>query len=221
MAEQRPHLARELNAFDATLIVMGGIIGTGIFVNPSVVAARAHTTPLIFAAWIVGGIVALFGGFVFAELAARRPEVGGLYAYMRDAFHPLVAFSYGWTALLVSQSGGMALAAITFALYFNPLAMWHVPAIVSAVGVLLLFSVINCFGVKEGGTTQNLFMLLKVAVILALIVAGFIVTPASVPAAAPGSRVRAGDVRSARLCDDSGTLRLRRLADGKFHERRT
>ena len=185
MAEQRPHLARELNAFDATLIVMGGIIGTGIFVNPSVVAARAHTTPLIFAAWIVGGIVALFGGFVFAELAARRPEVGGLYAYMRDAFHPLVAFSYGWTALLVSQSGGMALAAITFALYFNPLAMWHVPAIVSAVGVLLLFSVINCFGVKEGGTTQNLFMLLKVAVILALIVAGFIVTPASVPAAAP------------------------------------
>src|ERR1700735_4679238 len=62
VAEQRPHLARELNAFDATLIVMGGIIGTGIFVNPSVVAARAHTTPLICAAWIVGGIVALFGG---------------------------------------------------------------------------------------------------------------------------------------------------------------
>jgi APA family basic amino acid/polyamine antiporter len=193
VAEQRPHLARELNAFDATLIVMGGIIGTGIFVNPSVVAARAHTTPLIFAAWIVGGIVALFGGFVFAELAARRPEVGGLYAYMRDAFHPVVAFSYGWTALLVSQSGGMALAAITFALYFNPLALWHAPAIVSAVGVLVLFSVINCFGVKEGGVTQNLFMVLKVAVILALIVAGFIVTPVGAPVpAAPASALGLG-----------------------------
>jgi hypothetical protein len=184
VAEQRPHLARELNAFDATLIVMGGIIGTGIFVNPSVVAARAHTAPLILAAWIVGGIVALFGGFVFAELAARRPEVGGLYAYMRNAFHPVVAFSYGWTALLVSQSGGIALAAITFALYFNPLALWHAPAIASAVGIIVLFSVINCFGVKEGGITQNLFMVLKIAVILALIVAGFIVTPAGVPVAA-------------------------------------
>jgi APA family basic amino acid/polyamine antiporter len=193
VAEQRPHLARELNALDATLIVMGGIIGTGIFVNPSVVAARAHTTPLILAAWIVGGIVALFGGFVFAELAARRPQVGGLYAYMRDAFHPVVAFSYGWTALLVSQSGGMALAAITFALYFNPLALWHVPAIVSAVGILALFSVINCFGVKEGGITQNLFMVLKIAVILALIVAGFIVAPSGVPVApAPASAMGLG-----------------------------
>ena len=135
----QPRLARELNAFDATLIVMGGIIGTGIFVNPSVVAARAHTTPLILTAWGLGGAIALMGGFVFAELAARRPQVGGLYAYMRDAFHPVVAFMYGWTALLVSQSGGMALAALTFALYFNPLAHWHVPAIVSAVGIIVDF----------------------------------------------------------------------------------
>lgn len=178
VAEVRhPHLARELNAFDATLIVMGGIVGTGIFVNPSVVAQRAHTTPLILTAWIAGGIIALFGGFVFAELAARRPQVGGLYAYMRDAFYPVVAFGYGWTALLISQSGGMALAAITFALYFNPLAAWHVPAIASALGVLAIFSVINCFGVKEGGITQNLFMILKLVVIVALIGAGTIVEP--------------------------------------------
>jgi basic amino acid/polyamine antiporter, APA family len=179
MSTKKPHLARELNTFDATLIVMGGIIGTGIFVNPSVVAARAHTTPLILTAWGVGGILALFGGFVFAELAARRPQVGGLYAYMRDAFHPVVAFMYGWTALLVSQSGGMALAALTFALYFNPLGYWHVPPIVSAVGILAIFSVINCFGVREGGFTQNLFMVLKIAVILALIGAGLFVAPAA------------------------------------------
>ncbi|MBV8117207.1 MAG: amino acid permease [Candidatus Eremiobacteraeota bacterium] len=156
---------------------MGGIIGTGIFVNPSVVATRAHTVPLILASWLAGGAIALLGGFVFAELAARRPRVGGLYAYMRDAFHPVVAFAYGWTALLVSQSGGMALAAITFALYFNPLGIMHVPAIVSAVAILSLFSFINCLGVREGGFTQNLFMVLKIAVILALIVAGTVVKP--------------------------------------------
>jgi basic amino acid/polyamine antiporter, APA family len=181
---QEPQLKRELNAFDATLIVMGGIIGTGIFVNPSVVAARAHSTPLILTAWALGGVIALFGGFVFAELAARRPQVGGLYAYMRDAFHPVVAFMYGWTALLVSQSGGMALAALTFALYFNPLALWHVPAIVSAVGILVIFSVINCFGVREGGFTQNLFMVLKIGVILALIGAGLFVVPGAAQAPA-------------------------------------
>lgn len=179
MKTEKPHLARELNTFDATLIVMGGIIGTGIFVNPSVVAARAHTTPLILTAWIVGGILAMFGGFVFAELAAHRPQVGGLYAYVRDAFNPVVAFMYGWSALLVSQSGGMALAALTFALYFNPLGYWHVPAVVSAVSILAIFSIINCFGVREGGFTQNLFMILKIAVILALIGAGIFVTPVS------------------------------------------
>ncbi len=180
---EQPRLARELNAFDATLIVMGGIIGTGIFVNPSVVAARAHTTPLILTAWGLGGAIALMGGFVFAELAARRPQVGGLYAYMRDAFHPVVAFMYGWTALLVSQSGGMALAALTFALYFNPLAHWHAPAIVSAVGVIVIFSVINCLGVRDGSVTQNLFMVLKIGVILALIAGGLFVAPAAVHAA--------------------------------------
>jgi len=182
VAQDHPHLERRLNSFDATLIVMGGIIGTGIFVNPSVVAARAHTTPLILAAWLIGGAIALFGGFVFAELAARRPQVGGLYAYMRDAFHPVVAFGYGWTALLVSQSGGMALAAITFALYFNPLALWHTPAIVSAAAIIAILTAINCFGVREGGVTQNLFMVLKIGVILALIVAGAVVAPVGMSA---------------------------------------
>ena len=177
MAAEKTHLARALNAFDATLIVMGGIIGTGIFVNPSVVAARAHTTPLILTAWAFGGLLALLGGFIFAELAARRPEVGGLYAYMRDAFHPSVAFAYGWTALLVSQSGGMALAALTFALYFNPLAFLHLPAIVSAVAILAILSAINCFGVREGGFTQNLLMILKIAVIVALIGVGLVIAP--------------------------------------------
>ncbi|MBV8244958.1 MAG: amino acid permease, partial [Candidatus Eremiobacteraeota bacterium] len=175
--------------WDAALIVMGGIIGAGIFVNPAVVAQRAQTTPLILSAWIIGGAIAMLGGFVFAELAARRPEVGGLYAYMRDAFHPSVAFMYGWTALLISQSGGMAIASIAFVLYFDPLAFLHLAPWIShslsAVGILALFSVINCFGVRGGGTTQNALMVAKIVVFAALIGAGFFIAPPAVNAAEP------------------------------------
>src|SRR3712207_5548633 len=103
------------------MIVMGGIVGSGIFVNPHVVARQVHTPALILGAWLLGGVIALAGAFVYAELAARRPEVGGQYAYLRDAYHPTVAFLYGWSLLLVIQSGGMAAVAITFARYFAEL----------------------------------------------------------------------------------------------------
>ena len=86
------------------MLVMGGIVGSGIFINPYVVATQVHTPALILGAWAAGGVVALLGAFVYAELAARRPEVGGQYAYLRDAFHPAVAFGYGWALLLVTQS---------------------------------------------------------------------------------------------------------------------
>src|SRR4051794_41306796 len=87
-----PTLARRLGPFDATMIVMGGIIGAGIFVNPSVVARQVHTPMLILGAWLIGGAIALIGAFVYAELAVLRPRVGGQYAYLRDAYHPIVAF---------------------------------------------------------------------------------------------------------------------------------
>src|SRR5258708_11678166 len=95
------------------MIVMGGIVGSGIFINPYVVARQVHTPVLILGAWLAGGIVALGGAFIYAELAARRPEVGGQYAYLREAFHPSVAFLYGWTLLLVTQNGGVAGIAVT------------------------------------------------------------------------------------------------------------
>src|SRR3712207_3674668 len=107
-----PALARRLNAFDATMLVMGGIVGAGIFVSPHVVARHVQSPTLILGAWAAGGAVALIGAFVYAELAALRPAVGGVYAYIRDAFHPLAAFLYGWTLLLVVQSGGMAAVAV-------------------------------------------------------------------------------------------------------------
>src|SRR5687768_3680266 len=117
-ATTQPTLARRLGLFDATMIVMGGIIGSGIFMNPSVVALQVHTPFLILGAWAIGGLFALAAAFIWAELAARRPEVGGQYAYLREAFHPAVAFLYGWALLLVIQTGGMAAVAVTFAKYF-------------------------------------------------------------------------------------------------------
>ncbi len=170
-------LARRLGAFDATMIVMGGIIGSGIFINPYVVARQVHTAPLILGAWIAGGVIALLGAFVYAELAARRPEAGGQYAYLRDAFHPAVAFLYGWGLLLVIQSGGMAAVAVTFARYTIELTHIAAPDWLLATVTLLLLTIINCLGVRSGSNTQTALMLLKLVAIAMLVAAGaFFVT---------------------------------------------
>src|SRR5436309_1334737 len=87
---------RQLGLFDATMIVMGGIVGAGIFVNPSEVAHRVHTPFLILGVWVLGGIFAMWGAFIWAELATRLPGAGGQYLYLREAYHPSVAFIYGW-----------------------------------------------------------------------------------------------------------------------------
>jgi APA family basic amino acid/polyamine antiporter len=159
------------------MIVMGGIIGSGIFMNPHVVAEVVHTPVLILGAWGVGGLIALAGAFIYAELAALRPQVGGQYAYIREAFHPGMAFIYGWTLLLVVQSGGMAAVAVTFARYFIDLtrvgtADWVVGAI--ALGVL---TIINCLGVRAGSSVQSVLMVLKILAITTLIGIGLWVGP--------------------------------------------
>ena len=148
-------LARRLGLFDATMLVMGGIVGSGIFVNPAEVARHVHTPILIVGVWVLGGIVALAGALVYAELAARRPAVGGQYAYLRDAYGPLPAFLYGWALLLVIQSGGMAAVAITFARYLGDLVNLGVADSAIAVGALALLTLINCFGVRSGGSRSK------------------------------------------------------------------
>ena len=167
-----PTLSRRLGAFDATMIVMGGIIGSGIFINPYVVAQRVHTPVMIVGAWAAGGVIALLGAFAYAELAALRPEVGGQYAYLRDAYHPSVAFMYGWALLLIVQSGGMAAVAAAFAKYTISLIGIAVPEWTIAVITLLILTLINCLGVRSGSNTQSVLMLLKLAAIAMLIIAG-------------------------------------------------
>jgi basic amino acid/polyamine antiporter, APA family len=173
----RPHLLRRLGSRDAALIVMGGIVGSGIFMNPSVVARFVGSGFLVMAVWIAGGLIALLGAGIFAELAARRPDDGGLYAYMRDAFHPALAFMYGWTLLLVSQSGGMAAAAVTFSAYFTPLTGWHTATAVIAAVAIAAFTAINALGVRSGATTQNLFMAVKILAIGGFVAVGLLAGP--------------------------------------------
>src|SRR5271170_7218295 len=176
MSRARRGMARQLGLFDATMLVMGGIVGAGIFMNPYVVAQHVHTPALILGAWIFGGIIAVGGAFIWAELAATMPAVGGQYAYLRDAYHPMVAFLYGWVLLLVIQTGGMAAVSITFARYFLELTGMHVQDWVVAIVALGGLTLINCLGVKAGGRTQSAFMVMKIIAIAALVIGGLVFT---------------------------------------------
>ncbi|MGZ5492864.1 MAG: APC family permease [Thermoanaerobaculia bacterium] len=169
-------LARRLGPFDATMIVMGGIIGSGIFINPYVVAQHVHSPALIIGVWAAGGVIALLGAFVYAELAALRPETGGQYAYLRDAYHPSVAFLYGWALLLVIQSGGMAAVAVTFARYTRELSGGSWPDSLVASVALLVLTIINVLGVRSGSNTQSVLMILKLVAIAMLVGIGLTTT---------------------------------------------
>jgi APA family basic amino acid/polyamine antiporter len=165
--------------FDATMLVMGGIIGAGIFVNPAEVARHVDTPFLIVGVWLLGGLIALAGALVYAELAARRPALGGQYAYLRDAYGAMPAFLYGWSLLLVIQSGGMAAVAITFARYFVGLTHAAIPEGMIAAIALILLTAINCFGVRAGSNLQSALMVLKILAIVALVLGGWWFAPTS------------------------------------------
>lgn len=172
VSQQPQPLARRLGLFDATMLVMGGIVGAGIFMNPYVVAQRVHTPGLVLGAWLAGGAIALTAAFIWAELADRLPQVGGQYAYLRDAYHPLAAFLYGWVLLLVIQTGGMAAVTVTFSRYFLELTGIHAADWLVAVITLGVLTLINCLGVRAGGTVQSALMVIKIFAITMLVAAG-------------------------------------------------
>ena len=179
--------APRLGLFSATMMVVGGIIGSGIFLNPALVADRVRSAGLTLAVWALGGGIALIGALVFAELGARRPMAGGGYVYLRDAYGRLPAFLYAWTLLLVIATGAIAAVAVTFASYTATLLGWP-PAtrIPLAIGAILLLSLVNYIGVKPGAMTQNVLTLLKLGALGFLIVGGLSVThPASAAQSLP------------------------------------
>ena len=161
---------RELGPFDATMVVIGGIIGSGIFINPYLVAQRLDSPLLVLAAWTAGGAVAIAGAFAYAELARLLPRAGGQYVFLREAWHPLVGFLYGWALLLLIETGAIAAVAITFATYtlrlFDAGPVSPQPL---AIATIIVLSAINCLGVKPGSRVLNVLVVLKVAALGVLI----------------------------------------------------
>lgn len=166
---------RALGPFDATMVVIGGIIGSGIFINPYIVAGRLDSPALVLAAWMAGGAIALAGAFAYAELGALFPRVGGQYAYLRDGLHPLAGFLYGWALLAVIETGAIAAVAIAFASYTLRLtgrADW--PPGPLAILALVMLSAINFLGVKPGSRVLNVLVVLKIGALGILIAFGFL-----------------------------------------------
>ena len=161
------------------MVVIGGIIGSGIFINPYLVARILDTPTLVLAAWVMGGAVALAGAFAYAELGQLMPRAGGQYVYLRDAWHPVVGFLYGWALLFMIETGAMAAVAIAFAQYALKLAGAD-PASARLVAVLtiVLLSIVNYVGVKPGSRVLNVFVVLKVGALAAIIVFAWIVPAA-------------------------------------------
>ena len=157
------------------MMVVGGIIGAGIFLNPAIVAQRVGTGPATMATWGIGALIAIVGAFVFSELGARAPRAGGSYVYLRDAFGPFPAFLYGWALFLMISTGAIAAVAMTCASYTTALlgvkTMYATPLAVAAIVVL---TGVNIIGVKPGAITQNVATVLKLAAIAFLVSVAFI-----------------------------------------------
>ena len=188
---------RALGPFDATMVVIGGIIGSGIFINPYIVAQRLDSSVLVLVAWAVGGAIALAGAFAYAELGALFPRAGGQYVYLRDGWHPLAGFLYGWALLALIESGAIAAVAIAFATYALRLVdRPDVAPVPLAVASIALLSMVNYFGVKPGSRLLNVLVLLKVAALVVLIGAG---------ALAPAHAGWWSDARTS-AADSTGTL---------------
>jgi APA family basic amino acid/polyamine antiporter len=173
---------RELGLLDAVVVVAGGIVGVGIFANPSNVARVVDTPALILLVWALGGGVALIGAFVWAELGSRYPEVGGQYVYLQRAYPPVVGFLYGVALLFIINGGSLAAVAILFATYVDRsfVAIGPVGIRVVAAAALLTLTAVNVVGVRAGKWTNNLLMAAKVAGMIALV--GLALTHGALPA---------------------------------------
>src|SRR5262245_17823592 len=169
---------RALGTFDATMLVVGGIIGAGILVNPYLVAQRLPSPGPILWIWIAGGAIALAGALAFAELASLYPKAGGEYAYLREAYHPLVGFLFGWASFLMIQGGGIAAVSIAFSQHTlrfagHPQADPKPLAIAAIAGTAL----VNVVGVKPGSRVLNVLVLIKILSLTALILGGLWLAP--------------------------------------------
>ncbi len=174
-----------LGIFDVTMIVIGAVIGGGIFLTPSSVVRALGDPSLVMALWVAGGLMAIAGGLTFAELAHLQPNTGGIYAYLSTAYSPAAGFMYGWCMLTVMNAGSMAalcVACVSYLSYFIPLSPWAMKLL--AIGIVVYLTITNYFGVRQGSIISNIFTMTKIAGIAALIL-GAMILPHAIPASAP------------------------------------
>jgi basic amino acid/polyamine antiporter, APA family len=168
-------LRRQLGLLDATMINVGTIIASAIFIVPSTIAQQLHASGLTILVWVVGGAVSLLGALAVSELGAALPKAGGQYVYLSEAYGPVWGYLYGWTGGIVINPASIAAIAVAFATYvefFVPLGAPGVKAL--AIGSIAGLTVLNCLGVRPGTLTQNVLTSLKIGLLMFLIVIGFV-----------------------------------------------
>ena len=176
LPKSNSELVRGLGVWGAASLVVGNIVGSGIFLVSSSMMRGVGTPEAVFLVWIFGGLLSLSGALAYAELGAMLPHSGGDYVYLREAYGRLWGFLYGWTKFLVMTTAAMATLAIAFALYLTVLfPSLHLKAV--AIVVLAVLGAVNYFGVRTGGAVQTFFTVLKVALLLALVLAALVFGP--------------------------------------------
>jgi basic amino acid/polyamine antiporter, APA family len=181
-----PQLARDLGVSHATAIVVGTIIGSGIFLVPSEMMQAVGSAKLVYLAWFVGGLLSFFGALTYAELGAMKPDAGGEYIYVRDAYGPMGGFLYAWTTVLVSKPASIATVTTGFVRIlgtFSVFSFFSQPVLtapiavtygqLAAIAAAAFISLLNYIGVKKAGEFQLIFTLLKVAIIIGIVIACF------------------------------------------------
>jgi basic amino acid/polyamine antiporter, APA family len=184
--DSRPELARDLGVSHASAVVVGTIIGSGIFLVPAEMMQAVGSAKLVYLAWVVGGLLSFFGALTYAELGAMKPQAGGEYVYVRDGYGPAAGFLYAWTWFVIAKPGSIATVVTglvrilgTFPVFsFFSVIVLRVPFSVNcgqlfAIGAAILISLLNYLGVKKAGEFQLVFTMLKVAIILGIVVICF------------------------------------------------
>ena len=181
----QPHLARDLKVSHATAVVVGTIIGSGIFLVPADMMRAVGSAEMVYLVWVVGGVLSFLGALTYAELGAMKPQSGGEYVYVRDAYGPLAGFLYAWSLIVIAKPGSMATIAAGMMQilggysFFSFLPKQMIPGVpftfaqLAAVALIIFISTVNYLGVKKAGNFQIVFTVLKVAIVFGVIGVGF------------------------------------------------
>jgi basic amino acid/polyamine antiporter, APA family len=190
MATENHLLQKRVNLFDGISIVAGAMIGSGIFIVSADIARNVGSPGWLMIVWLITGIITIIGALSYGELASMMPHVGGQYVYLKEAYHPLIGFLFGWTTFLVIQCGSIAAVAVAFAKFSGVLFPWiseknilmHIgplninSTMVVAIAMISFLTWLNTRGIVTGKTVQNFFSSTKVIALLGFIAIGFLAT---------------------------------------------